>query len=146
VTVSEIGTVFRAPRYQLIIGLAFSLLILMVSGFAAVALLATGDYGVGVFMLVWAAAGGWFTFHIGCRNAQRLELSDASLRWRAAFRRGEVPIGQVREVNQVGQRRNSSWKLELVDGRSIYVANSRDVGPFLGKVVSASRGEGAWVG
>jgi hypothetical protein len=138
---SDESVVFRAPRIQVIIGLSFSLLYFLITSALFAALLTAGDLGPSIFLLCLTLLAAWMNVHLGWRVARSLELTDASLYWRAAFRRGEVPIGLVRDASQVGQRRNSSWKLELRNGKVIYLANSREVGPLLAKVVRAANAD-----
>lgn len=135
----ELKVVYSAPRYQLVVGLLFAVPLLLVCALACVALFTTGNFGGGVFFLLFAGFGGAVVYHLGWRVSRQLELAGATLRWRAPFRRGEVQIGRIRDVSQVGQRSNSSWKLDVADGRPILLANSRTVGPFLAQVASAAR-------
>jgi hypothetical protein len=135
----ESKTVYSAPRYQLIVGLSFAVPLLLVCAVACIALFTTGSFGGAVFFLLFTGFGGVMVYHLGWRVSRRLELAGTTLRWRAPFRRGEVQIGRIRDVSQIGQRRNSSWKLDVADSRPIYLANSRTVRPFLAQVASAAR-------
>jgi hypothetical protein len=138
----ESKMVYSAPRYQLIVGLSFAIPLLLVCALSCIALVTTGNFGGAVFFLLFTGFGGAILYHLGWRVSRRLELAGTTLRWRAPFRRGEVQIGQLRDVSQIGQRRNSSWKLDVADSRPIYLANSRTVGSFLAQVASAARAAG----
>lgn len=135
----ESKAVYSAPRYQSTVGMVFAVPYFLICALACVALFATGNFGAAVILLLFTAFGGAMVYHLGWRIARRLELAGTTLRWRALFRRGEVQIDLIRDVNQIGQRRNSSWKLDVADSKPIFLANSRTIGPFLAEVVSAAR-------
>lgn len=140
---SESKSVYRAPWHQLVVGLGFAVPYLLGCSFGCAVLVAKGNIGLAGVFLAFTAFGAFMIYNLGWRVARELELTTKSLRWRAAFRRGEVAIDRIRDINRIGQRSNSSWKLDVADGSPIYVAASRRVGPFLAAVERTARAAAA---
>src|ERR1700722_1196008 len=92
--------VYNAPRYQLIVAYAYAIPFFLICAFACIALLATGNSSAAVPFVLFTAFGGVMLYHLGWRVSRRLVLTDTTLRWQGVFRRGEVPIGRIRDANQ----------------------------------------------
>lgn len=135
---SEPIAVYRAPRNQLIAGLSFALPLTLVCAAMFVAVVATGDYSAAPFFFMFGAFGVFTTYHQGWRIVRDLEVTATTLRWRAAFSRGEVAVERIRGINRISQRGNASWRLTVADGQPLLVAHSPLLRPFLNQVVRAA--------
>ena len=82
--------------------------------------LAAGEYRSATFCTFWLCIAALLEYQYGCRVATRLELTATSLRWRSAFRGGEVPLSTVRAILP-SARRGGLSKLLIGGSRPVHL-------------------------